>query len=165
METLVRLCGDLRLPLKLQTLEVPSTELTFLGIVLDTKNMHTQPRLRRSCWNLSHSLQGVVSERQARRENCSPSLVSFLMQPRLGRIFLRRMLDTTHKAKRLNHWVHLTEDFRSDLAWWHCFIESWNGLGMMSSLGVNTKPDVTFKTDASGKMGLWCMLGREVDPG
>ena len=34
----------------------------------------------------------------------------------LGRIFLRRMTDVTHKAKQLDHLVHLTAEFKSDLA-------------------------------------------------
>lgn len=48
-----------------------------------------------------------------------------------GRIFSRCMIDLAHKNKQLDHWVHLNEDFKLDLVWWHCFIDSWNGLGMM----------------------------------
>ena len=35
--------------------------------------------------------------------------------------------------------VHLTADFRSDLAWWCCFIKPWNGRAMMQVL-ANAQP-------------------------
>lgn len=70
-----------------------------------------------------------------------------------GRIFLRRMIDVAHKAKQLDHWVYLTADFKSDLAWWHCFIDHWNGLGMMQSVAANWSPQYCFFTDASGSWG------------
>lgn len=53
-----------------------------------------------------------------------------------GRIFLKCMIEMAMKVKKLDHWVHLSSNFRSDLAWWHCFIESWNGLSMMRSVAA-----------------------------
>ena len=127
LETLVRLCGNLGLPLKWQKLEGPSTELTFLGILLDTKRM--QLRLPEEKLLELKSLIAMWRKRKAGKKRELLSLIGKLSHAakiiKPGRIFLRRMLDTTHKAKRLDHWVHLTEDFRSDLAWWHCFIDSW----------------------------------------
>ena len=35
----------------------------------------------------------------------------------VGRLFLRRMIDHSTKAKKLDHWIHLTSDFRADLPW------------------------------------------------
>ena len=63
------------------------------------------------------------------------------------------MIDVAHKAKQLDHWVHLTAEFKSDLAWWHCFIDCWNGLGMMRSVSANWSPKFCFFTDASGSWG------------
>ena len=39
-----------------------------------------------------------------------------------GRIFLRRMIDVAHKVRQLDHWIHLSANFKSDLARWHSFI-------------------------------------------
>ena len=45
-----------------------------------------------------------------------------------GRSFLRRMLDTLAVADRTNaRTVHLSDDFRADLRWWHRFSAEWNG--------------------------------------
>ena len=46
---------------------------------------------------------------------------------RPGRSFLRRMLDLlrgVHSNRRL---IRLSEAFRSDVLWWHTFLEGWNG--------------------------------------
>ena len=71
-----------------------------------------------------------------------------------GRIFLRRMIDTTNNAKQLDHWVHMTADFRSDLAWWCCFMKSWNGRAMMQVLANTQPPLATITTDMSGSWGI-----------
>ena len=63
------------------------------------------------------------------------------------------MIDVVHKAKQLDHWVHLAAEFKSDLAWWHCFVEYWNGLGMMQSVSAYWSPKFSFSTDALGSWG------------
>ena len=70
-----------------------------------------------------------------------------------GHIFLRRMIDTAQGVKHLDHWVHLNQEFKSDLAWWQMFIDTWNGLGVMQSTAANWSPRFTFYTDASGSWG------------
>ena len=42
------------------------------------------------------------------------------------RILLRRMINVAHLVKHLDHWVHLNQEFKSDLAWWQTFINTWN---------------------------------------
>jgi len=40
--------------------------------------------------------------------------------------------------------------FRSDLSWWHTFLESWNGLSVLQSAAVPKAPAHYIQTDASG---------------
>ena len=70
----------------------------------------------------------------------------------LGRIFLRRMIDLSAKAKQLHHWVDLNQEFRSDLLWWKLFLSKWNGTSMLRVHGSGPQ-DETCSTDASGKWG------------
>ena len=70
-----------------------------------------------------------------------------------GCIFLRGMINVAHRVKHINHWIHLNQKFKSDLAWWQTFIDTWNGLGMMQSVAAVWTPKVTFSTDASGSWG------------
>ena len=58
--------------------------------------------------------------------------------------------------KHMDHWVHLNQDFKSDIAWWQTFI-TWNGRGMMQSVATN-ETHRCFRD-----MGLWRLLGGQVD--
>jgi len=40
----------------------------------------------------------------------------------VGWLFLRRMADQSMKVKKLDHWMHLTAEFRADLSWWQEFL-------------------------------------------
>ena len=86
-----------------------------------------------------------------------------------GRTFIRRMFDRLTVIAKPNHHVRLNAGFRSDLAWWQMFLEDWNGVSMLSSLGVR-EPDEAVTSDASGHWGcgaywrsVWFQLAWE-DP-
>jgi len=53
---------------------------------------------------------------------------------RVGRIFLRCMIELSVVLKELHHRVLLNEEFRADLAWWPSFLDDWNGRSMMTGL-------------------------------
>ena len=69
-----------------------------------------------------------------------------------GWTFLRRMIDTS-SVQKLNHHIKLTPEFRSDLAWWECFLPLWNSWSFMSMHKRQTEPEVVFSSDASGSWG------------
>ena len=155
LELLIHLCSQLGVPLKWQKLEGPSTVLTFLGVVLDTHRME-----RRLPQGRLEELKQLITkwmDRRAGKKRDILSLIGKLAHAAKiiipGRIFLRRMIDVAHKAKQLDHWIHLTTEFKSDLAWWQCFIDCWNGLGMMRSVSADWSPNISFATDASGSWG------------
>ena len=68
-----------------------------------------------------------------------------------GRTFLRRMFDLLKGIPQKQQFVRLNVSFRSDLMWWHSFLESWNGVLMMRSQGA--EPDHHLISDASGQFG------------
>ena len=53
---------------------------------------------------------------------------------RVDRTFLRRMIELSIVPMELHHRVRLNEEFQADLAWWHLFLEDWNGRSMMTGL-------------------------------
>ena len=68
-------------------------------------------------------------------------------------------------AKRRDQFVWLGSDVRSDLTWWHKFLDTWKGMGILPTAGT---PRLTLYTDASGswgcnvcseKEGSFCMAG------
>ena len=116
-------CNTLGLPLKHEKVEGPTTLLIFLGVLLDTIAME----MRLPDEKLAELRQLIAnwSSKHAGKKRELLSLIGKLSHAAKivvpGRIFLRRMIDTANKAKQLDHWIHLTADFKSDLAWWRSF--------------------------------------------
>jgi len=63
-------------------------------------------------------------------------------------------------VKQLEHYVHLNDGTRSDIEWWHCFAETWNGVSMLSSLN-GKPPSAVITSDASGSWGCGAVCGPE----
>ena len=149
------LCHQLGVPLKWQKLEGPTTSLVFLGILLDTEKM--EMRLHEGKVD---ELKRLIAYWMARRSGKKRELLSLvgklshaakIVVP--GHIFLIHMIDTAHRVKHLDHSIHLNQDFKSDLAWWQAFMQTWNGLGMTQCVATEWTPSITFATDASGGWG------------
>ncbi len=100
--------------------EGPTTELTFLGIALDT--IKGEIRLPQEKLGQLAFLVSAWSHRKACRKRELLSLTGKLAHTckvvKHGRTFLRRMIDTAQRTRQLDHWIHLTAEFRSDLLWW-----------------------------------------------
>ena len=62
------------------------------------------------------------------------------------------MYSTKAKVKKLTYFSHLNKSFKSDLYWWHMFINHWNGISLLRS--ATTFPDYHIYTDASGSWGF-----------
>ena len=56
-------------------------------------------------------------------------------------------------------YIRLNSAFRSDLAWWHAFLETWNGISMLAD-AADAPPDTHLYTDASGGIGCGAWSGR-----
>ena len=140
--------------ISLHKLEGPATQLTFLGILLDTERMEV-----RLPEDKMEQLQQMVAEWRAKRTCTKRELLSLLgvlhhacQVVRPGRSFLRRMIELTKVVKPLHHHIRLNSDFRSDLQWWATFLPKWNGVGMMSTLSQRSD-EFSLTTDASGSWG------------
>ena len=124
----VHLCQRLGLPLKWQKLEGPATVLGFLGILLDTQRM--EMRLPQEKLKELKLLINKWTSREAGKKYELLSLIGKLSHAAKiitpGRIFLRQMINVVHLVKHLDHWVHLNQEFKSDLAWWQTSIDTWN---------------------------------------
>ena len=70
---------------------------------------------------------------------------------------MSRMYATAAKLKKMHYFTRLNKEFHSDLAWWHVFLQSWNGLSLLHNV---TTPSFTIYTDASGSWGCGACFGR-----
>ena len=64
---------------------------------------------------------------------------------------LRRIFELLKGCGRCQTFVRLNAVFRSDLMWWHLFLDTWNGVGMMDN-PANYSSSVDLYTDASGSL-------------
>ena len=71
---------------------------------------------------------------------------------RVGRPFLRHLIDLSTVAKQLHHHIYLNRAAQSDLLWWDTFLGVWNGVSMMSTLRRG-RADITLTSDTSGSWG------------
>ena len=149
-------CSTLGAPLAEEKSEGPSVVLPFVGIEMDTEALElrlpTEKLLR---------LKSLLASWQGRKACTKRELLSLIghlqhackvVKP--GRTFL----STT--ATELHHHIRLNLGFRSDLCWWATFLQGWNGVGMLSTLGHLT-PQATVTSDASGKWGCAAFCGSD----
>ena len=154
LNTFIQLCDSLGIPLASEKIEGPSISLSFLGIHLDTARMEIklpEDKLSRIQQMLAHWQQKKTA---TKREILS--LVGLLQHAtkvvKCGRTFTARMYATAAKVKELHYYTRLNKEFRSDLAWWHAFVQHWNGLSILHPLNLSPS-QLTIQTDASGSWG------------
>ena len=117
LRKLLQLFSKLGVPVAEEKREGPSTQLTFLGIELDTREM-----VRRLPRKKVSELRDLV-KKWSQRKSCLvkdlQSLVGKLMHAckvvRPGRSFLGRMLELLRGGKRKQQFLRLNSGFRSDL--------------------------------------------------
>ena len=150
----------LGIPVAMDKLEGPCSVLTFLGIELDTvqgiirlpaqKLQELRHEIatwvgKKSCWK--RDLESLVGKLQHASKVVKP-----------GRTFLRRMFELLRGVVKKHHHIRLNHAFRSDLMWWHTFLEAWNGKAMMRTQD-QWSPAVEVFTDASGEVGCGALWG------
>ena len=161
LRKLLDVFARLSIPVAMEKLEGPTTLLSFLGIELDTRLMVlrlpqeklVELRVLLSGWRakkycLTRDLQSLVGKLQHACKVVRP-----------GRTFLRRMFELLKGSSRRQRYIRLNSAFRSDLAWWHAFLETWNGVSMLVD-AADAPPDTHLYTDASGGIGCGAWSGR-----
>lgn len=162
LQTILKICSILGIPLAKEKLAGPALNLAILGIEFDT----VQLVLRLPPEKLSR-ITALLSE-WAHKKRCTrrelQSLVgqlqhvSTIVKP--GRTFLRRMYDMLGLAKQPHHHIYLNSEFKSDLAWWMFFLQYWDGTAMMST-SQPPRPSVVVTSDASGSWGCGAFCGNK----
>ena len=155
LDILTTTCEELGIPLAMEKLEGPSTTLTFLGVEIDTAKMEIRlpdDKLQR----IRQELITWMGKKKATKRHIL-SLVGLLQHAtkviRCGRSFVSRMYAAAAKVKELDYYTWLNREFRSDLLWWHTFMDSWNGLSLLRTKSLPPAADHCIQTDASGNWG------------
>ena len=156
LATLMSTCDQLGLPMAAEKREGPTSCLVFLGIELDT--IWFELRLpSEKVSRFKSSLNKWLHLKTCRKRELQ-SLVGLLHDASIvvspGHTFLCRLIDLINSAHHLpgNSFLRLNLAARSDILWWHTFMEDWNGLSMMQSRR-RLDPDAILTSDASGSWG------------
>ena len=136
LQKLLVVLTALHIPVAREKLEGPTTRLSFLGIELDTHLMVLRlpqekieelrallAHWRTKKWCLLKDLQSLVGKLQHACKVVRP-----------GRTFLRRMFELLRGTPKRQYFIRLNATFQSDLAWWLMFLESWNGVSMLTDV-------------------------------
>ena len=155
----ISLCSELGVPLAAEKLEGPSTSLSFLGIILDTERMEIrlpEDKVAR----IKQLLTTWLLKRKATKRQIV-SLVGTLHHAtkvvRPGRAFVARMYSTAAKLRKMHFISRLNISFRSDVLWWHTFLQAWNGFSILRHPAIS-HPEFWAQTDASGAWGCAAVL-------
>ena len=156
---------ELGVPLAAHKCMGPSTCLVFLGIEIDTIAMEFRlPQEKLS------KLEELLSEWQFKKVCSREKLESLLGHlnhacsvVRPGRSLIGKLISLLTEAKRKHRNIsRINSEARSDVRWWHMFIESWNGIPILRQQAL-AHPDYELWSDASGSWGCRCFLEFRLD--
>ena len=155
LTAMLSLCENINAPVKSSKIEGPSTHLSFLGIIIDTTNMQASISEQRK-----QDLLSLLSSFKCRKKCTKQELLSLIGKLSFackvipaGRIFLRRLIDTSCSVSRLHHHIRLNEQARLDIEWWLTFLPTWNGTSYILETEWSTSTSMSLYTDASSSIG------------
>ena len=148
--------GELGAPIASQKTEGPSSQITFLGFLVDTEAFQVRlpdEKLAR--------LKQLIQDWQG-KHNCTrkelESLLGHLSHAatavRPGRLFLRQLFGLLAHTSQPYSYIRLNCSIRADLSWWLYFLHEWNGVSLFPS----GPPTVHSYSDASGSYGCGAVV-------
>ena len=148
-------CTVLCVPLAVEKLEGPTSIITFLGIQIDSTNQTLalpQDKLQEITKELSQ--WGTLKKCTKRQLLSLIGKLSFAAKcVPAGRLFFRRLIDLSMKARRLSHRLDLTKEARADIAWWAEFLPKWNGTALFIQQAWSSADSLELYTDAAASIG------------
>ena len=164
LDSFMKLCEDINIPLAPEKTQGPAQVLTFLGIELDTVRMQAklpQDKLSKCRENIQQLLPKRVKHIRLRRLQSIIGLLNFacrVIAP--GRAFLRRLIDLTQQGNRPHHFIKLTRETKEDLRTWLAFLKLHNGVTIFPEAAWTEDHVLNLYTDAASQHGFGGVLGR-----
>ena len=159
------LCDTLHVPLKPEKLVLPCTQMTFLGIQLDsTTQVASIPpeKLDALLKSLRHHLHLYRSGTTVPKRSLLSLIGKLSFATKVipaGRIFLRRLLDLAHSVPSLETRLRISIDSALDINWWLTFASTWNGTAFFVEPQWSPSPGMELYTDASSEVGFGAYWG------
>ncbi|XP_040186277.1 uncharacterized protein LOC120918659 [Rana temporaria] len=154
LATLQHIAGRFGVPLAADKTEGPTTELSFLGIVIDSQAMECRLPPDK-VENLRLAIRDFLGRNKVTLRELQSLLGKFNFACRIipmGRVFCRRLSAATAGVKSPRHFIRLTRELKEDLRVWHTFLETFNGRSVWME-GPVSNFDLDLVTDAAGSTG------------
>ena len=154
---------NLGIPLSPGKTQGPSTELEFLGIVLDSDSMVArlpEDKVTR----LSEELAKWSFKKHAKLVEIQSLVGSLAFACKVippVRVFLQRIINLMCGLKKQHHRIKLTRAFFADLEMWKQFLVGWNGKAFFLNPYWESSVDLQLHTDASGVLGYGGICGSQ----
>jgi len=174
----LELCADLGLPMAADKTVGPVTQLTFLGLELDSQRMEARlPASRREslqqlmlAWG--RKKEEAADRRRLRRRKGAPEpdkpdaaaasvqelqsltgLLNFACAVvRPGRFYLRRIINHTMRVAAISRsrtaLFPISDSVWADIEWWREFLGEWNGISLLYEREWTEAPLIEFRSDA-----------------
>ena len=160
-------CEELGVPLAADKTESPATELCFLGIQLNAREMCTSLPPDKLA-KLRTMVKELVGVRVVRDRQQLESLVGHLVHAAtmfpLGKAFLKALF-ATKAAIKPGQIGRLNLAARLELAWWDLLLEHWPGSWVHQFLLQPNQAQSAYIHGCRGILGLRCMVSATLVPG
>ena len=157
----ISLCAEIGVPLAHSKTVLPTTELTFLGIILDSVLLEARlplDKLEQGREMLQNfSLRAKVSLKELQSVIGVLNFACSVVVP--GRAFLRRMIDLTVGITKPHHRIRLTQQAKADIAIWLEFFNSFNGRSFFLDELTVSSDSLRLFTDSAGSIGYGAVCG------
>ena len=144
------LCAEIGIPINFNKTEGPHTSVTFLGIQLDTMaNKATLPLDKVNKYTLL--MQELLTRKNCKLHEMQKVIGSLQFTTsvvRPGRVFLRRLINSTIGVKKPFHHVHVTRDMKEDIRLWLHFLQHFNGVTIFIPKQPISSTDINLYTDS-----------------
>lgn len=156
MALLTLITNRLRVERSLPKTVGPSTDLEYLGIIVDTFAMECrlpQDKLQR----LIAMIRDFLGKSKCTQQSLLSLLGHLAFAARVippGRTFMSRLFRAAYSVKRLHHRVSLNSEAKADLVMWNYFLKDWNGISLFIDQNVTDADDFDLYSDASGTVGF-----------
>lgn len=156
MKRLCKIFKDLGIPLAAHKTVGPSTELEYLGIILDSVNMEArlpEDKITR----ITAFLETTLEKRSCTKRELLQLLGHLNFCTRIikpGRSFISYLIKLSTTVKKLHHRVYLNKEYKEDIHMWLLFLRQWNGISMFYDINWTTTYEMELYTDASSTIGF-----------